>query len=311
MKLRHLLLYFFLIFKLNTSFAIEFLDISLDDAVQQAKVERKYFFLYFTAQWCGPCKLMEKTVFNQDTVNQYFNENYIALKIDGDSWKGEKLKKKFPIDGYPTFFLLDSSGKVINSIIGFLKINEFLKFVSINNSNSGNDFNFAKGAKKVNKKSEYSFGIRFGVISSTLLNEDSGNRIGFQTDIFLSIEKNRFLLRPSIGYISKGNENLKLDYLTIPIDLGFTFYKGAIFGLPGGFRAIVTPYYSFLVNHSGNNKVSNYDFGLAYGISTYIGDTNKIELFVFVNNGLNDLKINTMGSQNNQAFGLSASLSIF
>ena len=65
MKLRHFLLYFFLVFKLNTSFAIEFLDISLDNAVQQAKVERKHIFLYFTAQWCGSCKLMEKTVFNQ------------------------------------------------------------------------------------------------------------------------------------------------------------------------------------------------------------------------------------------------------
>ena len=306
MKLRHFLLYFFLVFKLNTSFAIEFLDISLDNAVQQAKVERKHIFLYFTAQWCGSCKLMEKTVFNQDTVNQYFKEKYIALKIDGDSWKGEKLKNEFGVDGYPSFFLLDSNGKIINSNIGALKVNEFLKFVSVNNSSSNNIPIFDHTVKK----SEHSFGIRFGVVNSNLSNENFGNRIGFQTDIFLSIEKNRFLFRPSIGYISKGNENLKLEYLTIPIDLGFTFYKRAILGLPGGFRAIISPYYSFLINNSGNNKVKKYDFGLTYGVSTYIGDDKKIELFLFINNGMNDVKINTVGSQNNQSFGLSASLSI-
>ena len=306
MKLRHFLLYFFLVFKLNTSFAIEFLDISLDNAVQQAKVERKHIFLYFTAQWCGSCKLMEKTVFNQDTVNQYFKEKYIALKIDGDSWKGEKLKNEFGVDGYPSFFLLDSNGKIINSNIGALKVNEFLKFVSVNNSSSNNIPIFDHTVKK----SEHSFGIRFGVVNSNLSNENFGNRIGFQTDIFLSIEKNRFLFRPSIGYISKGNENLKLEYLTIPIDLGFTFYKRAILGLPGGFRAIISPYYSFLINNSGNNEVKKYDFGLTYGVSTYIGDDKKIELFLFINNGMNDVKINTVGSQNNQSFGLSASLSI-
>lgn len=310
MKLRHLLLYFFLVFKLNSSFAIEFLNISLDNAVQQAKVERKHVFLYFTTQWCGPCKFMEKTVFNQDTVNQYFRENYIALKIDGDSWKGEKLKKAFPIDGYPTFFILDFNGKVENSNIGALKVNEFLTFVSINNSSS-NHINFDKEEKKVDKKNKYGFGIRFGILSNTLSNENFGNRISFQSDIFLIIEKHRFLFRPSIGYVYKGNENLKLDYLTIPIDLGFTFYKGAIFGLPGGLRVIVTPYYSVLINHSGNDEIKNYDFGLTYGVSTYIGADKKIELFLFVNNGLNDVKVNTDGSQNNQAFGLSASLSIF
>ena len=150
MKLRHFLLYFFLVFKLNTSFAIEFLDISLDNAVQQAKVERKHIFLYFTAQWCGSCKLMEKTVFNQDTVNQYFKEKYIALKIDGDSWKGEKLKNEFGVDGYPSFFLLDSNGKIVNSNIGALKVNEFLKFVSVNNSSSNNIPIFDHTVKKAN-----------------------------------------------------------------------------------------------------------------------------------------------------------------
>ena len=309
MKLRYILLFLLLTFKLNTSFGIEFLDISLDDAVKQAKVEHKRIFLYFTTKWCGPCKLMEKTVFNQDTVNQYFKENYIALKVDGDSWKGEKLKKKFPIEGYPTFFILDSDGKVMSSNIGALKVNELLKFVSSDNPNNSNNFDDAK--KRAYKKSEYGFGVRFGMINTTLLNENSGNRIGFQSDIFLAIEKDRFLFRPSIGYISMGNENLKLDYLTIPIDLGFTFYKGAILGLRGGFRAIITPYYSFLVNQSGNTEIRNYDFGFTYGISTYIGDDKKIELFLFVNNGLNDVKINTYGSQQNQAFGLSASLSFF
>lgn len=306
MKLRHFLLYFFLVFKLNTSFAIEFLDISLDNAVQQAKVERRHIFLYFTAQWCGPCKLMEKTVFNQDTVNQYFKEKYIALKIDGDSWKGEKLKNEFGVDGYPSFFLLDSNGKIVNSNIGALKVNEFLKFVSVNNSSSNNIPIFDHTVKK----SAHSFGIRFGVLNSNLSNENFGDRIGIQSDIFLAIEKNRFLFRPSIGYISKGNENLKLNYLTIPIDFGFTFYKGAILGLPEGFRAIISPYYSFLINNSGNNEVKKYDFGLIYGVSTYIGDDKKIELFLFINNGMNDVKINIVGSQNNQSFGLSASLSI-
>ncbi len=218
---------------------------------------------------------MEKTIFNQDTINQYFKENYIALKIDEDSWKGEKLKKEFPIDGYPTFFILDSDGKVINSKVGALKVDELLKFILLNNSNSSNNINFKNAKRETTAKNEHGFGIRFGVINNTLTNENIGNRIGFQTDIFLSIEKNRFLFRPSIGYISKGNENFKLDYITIPVDVGSTFYKGAILGLPGGFRAVVSPYCSFLVNQSGNSELSSFDLGVTYGVSAYVGDDKK------------------------------------
>ncbi len=58
--------------------------ISWDDAESlMAKEPRKVLVDVYT-QWCGPCKMMNKTTFHDEKVVNYINENFYAIKFDAE-----------------------------------------------------------------------------------------------------------------------------------------------------------------------------------------------------------------------------------
>ena len=62
--------------------------------------------------WCGPCKYMTSNVFPQETVGDYFNPNFICLKIDMEKGEGPELVKRYGIRAFPTFLILRPDGSV-------------------------------------------------------------------------------------------------------------------------------------------------------------------------------------------------------
>lgn len=68
--------------------------------------------------WCGPCKALAKNVFPQKEVGDFFNANYICIKMDMEKGEGPALLKKYEIKGFPTLLYLDSEGKVISQRVG-------------------------------------------------------------------------------------------------------------------------------------------------------------------------------------------------
>src|SRR5687767_5878813 len=55
--------------------------------LEKAKKENKYIFLDCYTTWCGPCKWMDKDVYTNDTVGQFFNEKFISVKVQMDQTK--------------------------------------------------------------------------------------------------------------------------------------------------------------------------------------------------------------------------------
>lgn len=53
----------------------------------KAEKENKLVFFDAYAVWCGPCKLMVKNIFPLETVGDFYNANFINVKIDME--KGE------------------------------------------------------------------------------------------------------------------------------------------------------------------------------------------------------------------------------
>lgn len=98
---------------------IEFRDLALDQAVEQAKSEGKYIFIDVYTDWCGPCKMMDKQVFTLAEVGQYFNQKYVNLKYNAEKGEiGPEVAKKFGVKAYPTFLILDSDGNLIHMFAG-------------------------------------------------------------------------------------------------------------------------------------------------------------------------------------------------
>ena len=293
---------------ISNIYAVDFLDIPINEAIKKAKQENKKVLLYFTADWCGPCKYMDKFVFKNDTVKTYLIEHYIAIKINESTWKGEKLAKKFMVNSYPTFIVLNKEGVKVKRFVGQTSVKGFVAQISdlplsiqeIEEQRTFINVNVKKSIKP-------EIGFRVGVLNSQISTLNIDNRIGTEFDVFVALESGRFLLRPALGFISVGNSNTKLNYISTSIDLGATVKRSTIFGLPGGYRIVLSPYYSFLQN-ANNQEFSNNDFGLKYGIAAFIGSDSKIELQIFGSSGFKDIQNNIDNKQTNQTLGISCGL---
>lgn len=318
------LILLFICLSTSNIYATDFLDISLEKALIKATEENKKVLIYFHAKWCGPCRGMEKNVFPNDTLSRELRDKYISLKIDGESWAGERLVKDYNIVGYPTFMILNSQKEVLVQRLGAMSVSDFRKFIATDYEKEEQEII----PERVNQtKLEISslpekhisyfkpeLGIRLGVTSTRISNYTDNSKLGYDLGFFVSMENRRFLIRPGISLLSKGgvisSSKLNFTYLQVPIDFGLTIYKG-VWGLPSGIRVLVSPYSSILLNSKGK-EFKNLDYGFSYGVGTYIGglSSSKLELMLTSERSLHDINNSYNGIQNNRLFCLSISLTL-
>ncbi|MCW3466141.1 thioredoxin family protein [Chitinophaga nivalis] len=86
---------------------LQFAHLTWEEALQQAREEKKMIFIDFYTQWCGPCRAMADEVFVTRAVGDFYNTNFINLKIDAESPSGSILARKYGVKVYPTFVYID------------------------------------------------------------------------------------------------------------------------------------------------------------------------------------------------------------
>ena len=99
-------------------------DIS-PQVLAQAKQQNKLVFVDCYTVWCGPCQGMAKTVFTQDSVADFFNATFINVKLDMEK-EGKDKSKKYKVEAYPSFLLLDGDGNLLYKFVGGMFSNEFM-----------------------------------------------------------------------------------------------------------------------------------------------------------------------------------------
>lgn len=104
---------------------------SLPDALAKAKKDDKVVLIDFTgSDWCGWCIKMKKDSLDKKEFTDWAAKQAVLVEIDfpdkkkqADELKqaNEALKKKFAVEGFPTYVLLDASGKEIGRQVGYLE----------------------------------------------------------------------------------------------------------------------------------------------------------------------------------------------
>ncbi|MBK6930271.1 MAG: DUF255 domain-containing protein [Saprospirales bacterium] len=118
--------------------------LSVEEALEKSKTDKRKIFIYVYTEWCGYCKLMDESTFTDPAVAEYLNgDNYYAVKFNAEQqedivfnnrtyhfrrngsggygyhelaaeWLNNSLK-------FPTVVFLDESLEVIQPISSYLK----------------------------------------------------------------------------------------------------------------------------------------------------------------------------------------------
>jgi len=103
---------------------IDFVEITNEDewaaAFEKARAENKLVFVDAYTDWCTYCHKLDKEVYTDEAVIEYFNDTFINLKFDAESDFGFQLARRFEVDGYPTLLFLTQSEEVFELIGGFV-----------------------------------------------------------------------------------------------------------------------------------------------------------------------------------------------
>lgn len=153
--------------EIDTS-AISFRYATLDSAAIISKETGKPIFIYFTADGCGPCLIMDRSVFTDSSVMSFFNSNFVNVKSHRKRLSNsgivtdEEKKLNAPIDlvmdkyfisGNPSFVIIDSKLNLIHKSIGYKSQKDLIQF---GKDALSNDRNYAAIKSKI-KNGDYSF----------------------------------------------------------------------------------------------------------------------------------------------------------
>lgn len=107
---------------------ISFDHSSWDDVIMKAKTQNKLIFIDAYTTWCGPCKMMAKNVFTDVEVGEFFNQNFINVKLNMEKEPGLSLKSKLHVTAYPTLIFIDANENIEHKAVGSMPKADFLKF---------------------------------------------------------------------------------------------------------------------------------------------------------------------------------------
>ena len=107
---------------------IEFYEGDWKDALAEAEKSQKLVFVDAYAEWCGPCKRMAKTTFVDQKVGDFFNANFINLKIDMEKGHGLTFRNDYPVSAFPTLMFLNGKGEIVHKTTGAKDVAKIIEF---------------------------------------------------------------------------------------------------------------------------------------------------------------------------------------
>lgn len=87
--------------------------------------------LYFTADWCGPCRLMKSDVFSKSAVADAIHARFEPYRIDQSRPTSEQLRlaQAYGVQTVPTLLIVDAQGNPISRLDRVVEDDAFLEWL--------------------------------------------------------------------------------------------------------------------------------------------------------------------------------------
>lgn len=101
-------------------------SLPFEQALNQAKNEKKLVLVDVSAIWCPTCRRLDNEVFADDDVRRFIKEKFVFSRLEYESDEGQKFLEKYKASGFPNLWLLDGDGKVVKRLKVTFDKGEFL-----------------------------------------------------------------------------------------------------------------------------------------------------------------------------------------
>lgn len=179
--------------------------------LKTAKAQNKPIFVDAYTTWCGPCKIMDKEVFTDQYVANYFNTKYISVKMDMEKGEGIKLKDQWEVSAFPTLLYFDVAGNITHRVVGAYEADDFLVY-----SKMALDEN----KMALNLQNRYDAGERDGTFMYNYL---VSLRLGYYEDLEREVANTYLSNLTNAQLLDKANWPVIKDFMKDPSTKQFQF----------------------------------------------------------------------------------------
>lgn len=109
---------------------------SLEEALEKSKTEKRKIFIDVYTDWCGWCKRMDADVYARKDVSDYLASRFVSVKLNAESsqtvhWDDRPMTSRslagnFKVTGYPTTVFLNAKGERLANVPGYIPADRFL-----------------------------------------------------------------------------------------------------------------------------------------------------------------------------------------
>ncbi len=118
--LRILLIPFFVLTLLQAS------NSYLNKALKKAKEEKKLLLIEISKQNCIYCKALDREVFQNPKNLKEIKKEYVILRLQREK---DSIPSFLKVKFYPTTYILNPKGSIIDEIPGYIKSKDFIDFI--------------------------------------------------------------------------------------------------------------------------------------------------------------------------------------
>ncbi|MGB0578806.1 MAG: thioredoxin family protein [Limisphaerales bacterium] len=117
------------------SFYVPTNDIDWADSYPSAQLQAadsgKSIILYFTGEWCVPCRVMKRQVWADEEVKMSVNAQFIPVAIDVGNPDNAATLARYNVRGAPVTIITDPQGNALRWRAGRIGKSEFLELLKV------------------------------------------------------------------------------------------------------------------------------------------------------------------------------------